>query len=356
MNILNLINQDVLSENENRRGMVTLRLLYIIQFIVFSLDLMFAGWDTFVYFKVRILAALACMILFFLLTYRIKSEAAVVCYTMFTFLWLLEMIPCFGWSAGMQNYFIPILMMCFFATHGSRGFKFTLAGVVLIARIMSIFCYGLMLPEVPISDISNRLIQTANITAVFTSIVTISYIYSHRENEAESKLMAYNDRLVKEAGTDQLTGLFNRRKSLECLADLEKSNEIGTLSIVMGDIDFFKKVNDTYGHDAGDEVLKAVAEYMRINCGKEGQLCRWGGEEFLLIFVGKNGDETYHLIDKLRIYVMGHPVTVKDAEIAITMTFGIAEYDFAGNTESTIKEADEKLYTGKQSGRNRVIY
>ena len=95
---------------------------------------------------------------------------------------------------------------------------------------------------------------------------------------------------------------------------------------------------------------------MRINCGKEGQLCRWGGEEFLLIFVGKNGDETYHLIDKLRIYVMGHPVTVKDAEIAITMTFGIAEYDFAGNTESTIKEADEKLYTGKQSGRNRVIY
>ncbi len=356
MSILNLINRDVASENETRRGMVTLRLLYIIQFVVFSLDLCFAGWNTAVFFKTRILVSLACMILFFFLTYYVKSEAAVVCYTAFTFLWLLEMIPCFGWSAGMQNYFIPILMMCFFATHGSKGFKFTLAGVVLLARIMSIFCYGLMLPEVPISDISNRMIQTANITAVFTSIVTISYIYSQRENEAESKLMAYNDRLVKEAGTDQLTGLFNRRKSLECLTDLEKSSEIGTLSIVMGDIDFFKKVNDTYGHDAGDEVLKGVAEYMRINCGKEGLLCRWGGEEFLLIFAGKNGDETYHLIEKLRIYVMEHPVTVKDAEIAITMTFGIAEYDFAGNTESTIKEADEKLYTGKQSGRNRVIY
>lgn len=336
--------------------MVTLRLLYIIQFIVFSLDLLFAGWDTFVYFKVRILAALIGMLFFFLLTYHIKSETAVVCYTLFTFLWLLEMIPCFGWSAGMQNYFIPILMMCFFATHGSKGFKFTLAGIVLLARIMSIFCYGLMLPEIPISDISNRLIQTANITAVFTSIVTISYIYSHRENEAESKLMAYNDRLVKEAVTDQLTGLYNRRKCLESLADMEKNPEIGTLSIVMGDIDFFKKVNDTFGHDIGDEVLKAVAEHMRSMCGKEAMLSRWGGEEFLLIFAGKNGDETFGIVDKLRKYIMDHPILVKNNEISVTMTFGIAEYDFAGDTEATIKEADEKLYTGKQSGRNRVIY
>lgn len=356
MNILNLINRDVQSENETRRGMVTLRLLYVIQFFVFLLDLFFAGPDPVVFFKCRIIASLLCMVLLFFLTFHVHTETAIVSYTVFTFIWILEMIPCFGWSAGMQNYYIIILMMSFFATHGSKGFKFTLAFLVLTARILSIFCYGGMLPEIPISDISNKLIQTANITAVFTAIVTISYIYSQRENEAESKLMAYNDRLVKEAGSDQLTGLFNRRRAKECLAEMEQNKEIGTLSIVMGDIDFFKKVNDTYGHDAGDEVLKSVAQAMREKCAKDAFLCRWGGEEFLMVFSGKNGDETYGIIEEFRRYIMGLTTKVKDAEISITMTFGIAEYDFNGNTESTIKEADEKLYIGKQNGRNRVIF
>ncbi|MCR5010944.1 MAG: GGDEF domain-containing protein [Lachnospiraceae bacterium] len=356
MGLLNLINKDVSSENETRRGMVTLRILYLIQAFVFFLDVLFAGTGVLVYFKYRIVAAFIFIPILFLLTYTIKSEQAVVCYIFFTFIWSMEMIPCFGWSGGMQNYCLIILLLSFFTIHGSLGFKFSIAGLVLVARIMMIFCFGGMLPVIEISDLGNRLIQTANISAVFVSIIMISYIYSHRENEAESKLMRYNDRLVREASTDKLTGLYNRRKAEDFLKEVMSASYVGAISLAIGDIDFFKKVNDTYGHDAGDAVLKAVADTMREVCGKEAFLTRWGGEEFLLIFAGKNGDETYLEIEKLRTHIMNHPITVKDSVINVTMTYGLAEYDFSGNIENTIKEADKKLYTGKESGRNRVVY
>ena len=356
MGLLNLINKDVSSENETRRGMVTLRILYLIQAFAFILDVFFAGSETFMYFKFRMAASLVLLLLFFLLTYHMKSEPAVVCYILFTFIWSMEMVPCFGWSGGMQNYFLIILLLSFFTIHGSRGFKFSIAVLVLIARVMMIFCFGGMLPAAEISVLGNRLIQTVNISAVFVSVIMVSYIYSHRENEAESKLMRYNDRLVKEASTDQLTGLYNRRKAKDFLHDMMSVPYVGAVSLVMGDIDFFKKVNDTYGHDAGDAVLKAVADAMREVCGKDAFLTRWGGEEFLLIFAGKNGDEAYLETEKLRTYIMNHPVTVKDSVINVTMTYGLAEYDFSGNIENTIKEADKKLYTGKESGRNRVVY
>ena len=356
MKFLRFINKDVNSENAPRRGIVTLRILYLIQILIFSFDIFAAGWEVFDHFKYRLAGCLFLMILFFHLTYRISSEAAMIIYTFFTFFWILLSIPCFGWSAGMQNYFIIILMLCFFATHGSRAFKFTLSGLVLVARIMSIFCYGMLKPVIPISDISNRMIQSGNITAVFGAIIVISSIYSLKGNEAETKLMAYNDKLVKEANTDQLTGLYNRRRAMDLLNDVKSSTYLGAVSIVMGDIDFFKKVNDNYGHDVGDIVLKNVAETMQRMCGRKAFISRWGGEEFLLVFVGINGDETFHMIEDIRTYVMDHPVNAVGKEIAVTMTFGIAEYDFGGDPEKTIKEADEKLYMGKTGGRNRVVY
>lgn len=356
MGLLNLINKDVSSENETRRGMVTLRILYLIQAFAFILDVIFAGSDVLVYFKYRMAASFILLFLFFLLTYHMKSEPAVVCYIFFTFIWSMEMVPCFGWSGGMQNYFFIILLLSFFTIHGSKGFKFTIASLVLIARVMMIFCFGGMLPEIEISVLGNRLIQTANITAVFTAVIMISYIYSRQENEAESKLMKYNDKLMREATTDQLTGLYNRRRAKAFLNDVTSAAYVGAITLVMGDIDFFKRVNDTYGHDAGDEVLKSVANVMSEICGKDAFLTRWGGEEFLMVFAGKNGDETYGIVEKLRLQIMNQPIMVKDTAITVTMTYGLAEYDFSGNIENTIKEADEKLYRGKESGRNRVVY
>ena len=356
MGLLRFINKDVAFENETRQGVVTLRLLYIVQALVVVLDVFFAGLHVLSEYKFLTLGTLVAIAVLFSLTYMLKTEPAMISFIVFTFLLVPMLIPILGWKAGIQDYYVVILMLCFFANFGSTGFKFALAGVVFMARLMVILSYSGMAANLPIDDLGNKMIQITNNSAVFLSVIIISFIFSHRRNEEDSKLMKYNDKLVKEANTDQLTGLYNRRRGMEFLEEIKDQSFLGSVSVVMGDIDFFKKVNDTYGHDAGDEVLKYIAQTMRENCGKEALSIRWGGEEFLLIFIGKNGDETFGTVENLRVYIMEHPVPVGDKEIRITMTFGVAEYDFSGDLQTTVKEADSKLYLGKENGRNRVVY
>jgi len=356
MGFFSLINRDVVSENETKRGMVTLRILYLILFIAFSVDLALAGFDTTVHFIARISIFYAAMILLFIQTYFARTQTCMVFFVLWMFGWSLSMIPCFGWSAGMQNYFIIILMLSFFATHFRLRFKFILAFMVLICRIMTIFVFAGWEPELPLGEMTVKLIQITNISSVFIGIIIISYIFSKDSNEAEGKLMQFNDRLQKQANTDTLTGLSNRRKAQSILGKLAHSSEYAAISVAMGDIDFFKKVNDTYGHDAGDEVLKFVARTMKDVCTEDAFVARWGGEEFLLVFPGMNGDEALAILEELRISIGGATIRVKDQEIRVTMTFGLTEYDYNGDIDGTIKEADEKLYQGKMNGRNQVVY
>ena len=126
--------------------------------------------------------------------------------------------------------------------------------------------------------------------------------------------------------------------------------------MAIGDIDFFKKVNDTYGHDVGDEVLKAVAKTMVDNSSSDTFLARWGGEEFLIVYPNCNGDDAYVALEKLRRIIQKNEIKVNDIIINLTMTFGLAEFSYNRDQETTVKEADEKLYIGKSNGRNQVVY
>ena len=356
MGLVSLINKDIKAENENKRVIVTLRVLYIIVFLAFVLDVCFAGIDVVKMYTVKIAVLAVVIIVLFIYTYFSKTKPSLFCFMIFLFLWSLMMMPCFGWRAGMQNYFIIILMLCFFAMHGRNLYKFIYAGFVLIVRILTIVLLSGIKSDVEISDMNDKLLQITNISAVFISIIFISYMFSRKENEAENKLMKYNDQLKKEASTDQLTGLNNRRKAREYLTRLKKEEVSTAVSVAMGDIDFFKKVNDTYGHDAGDEVLKFVAKTMVDNCRTTAFISRWGGEEFLLIFPDCNGDQAFIILERLRNKIQKETIVVGDNKIKITMTFGLTEYNYSKDEELTIKEADEKLYIGKSNGRNQVVY
>ena len=126
--------------------------------------------------------------------------------------------------------------------------------------------------------------------------------------------------------------------------------------MAMGDIDFFKKVNDTYGHDAGDEVLKTVARVMKEKCRSTSVIARWGGEEFLIILPDCNGDNAFIAIERLRNEIQNTIINVDGQEIKVTMTFGLTEFGITSSIDGLIKEADEKLYHGKTNGRNQVVY
>ena len=171
----------------------------------------------------------------------------------------------------------------------------------------------------------------------------------------EGKLIEYNERLQKQANTDTLTGLFNRRKTIEYLDSLLKSAD-NQISFCLCDIDFFKKVNDTYGHNIGDEVLKTLSDTFRKELPKDTFISRWGGEEFLLIFPGLNGDETMVALERLRQKVKSIVFNGGIEKFSISLTFGLVEYDYHSDLTTLLKQADEKLYIGKENGRDRIIF
>ena len=356
MGLRDLITKDVKSENESKQAMVALRVLYLTVLIAFVIDLLIAGSELFRLNAAKIFGFLAAIVVLFIGTYYSKTKTALFLFMLFLFLWILEFIPCFGWSAGLQNYFILVLMMLFFASYGRPAIKFVNAGFVLVIRIITIMLYGKVGSQIEMTLLTDKLMQITNISAVFLGIIFMSYMFSQKDNEEESKLMKYNDFLKKEAYTDQLTGHFTRRRAMEYIKTVREEYPDKPISIAIGDIDFFKKVNDTYGHDMGDEVLKDVAKIMVDACGKDAFLARWGGEEFLMVFPDCNGDDAYAHIEDVRRTIQKTAIRVGGNEIHITMTMGLAEYDFNSDLQSTIKEADDKLYTGKANGRNQVVY
>ena len=162
--------------------------------------------------------------------------------------------------------------------------------------------------------------------------------------------------LYNEAMEDPLTGLRNRRglhahyeRRIATLRIYEKA------SIIMCDIDHFKHVNDTYGHNAGDEVLKYVANLLQSSIRIDDGAFRWGGEEFILLLPHKSTAEAVVLAERLRSLIEESVITFEGTDIKITMSFGVSEINPELTTEENVEAVDAKLYYAKEHGRNRVI-
>ena len=156
--------------------------------------------------------------------------------------------------------------------------------------------------------------------------------------------------------TDALTGLFNRRSGERKLrAIMEKAIANQTpYCVSIGDIDFFKKVNDTYGHACGDEVLKTVAGILQEHMRSAGFVARWGGEEFLLVLDRMNLEQAKTCLEETLEHIRRTEILYENQVVKVTMTFGLIE-SCGHDYESLLIEADDKLYVGKSGGRNRVV-
>lgn len=155
---------------------------------------------------------------------------------------------------------------------------------------------------------------------------------------------------------DPLTGLYNRRHVFFAYSRIaKKSKETGLpFTVAFTDIDFFKKVNDTYGHNAGDEVLKAVATQLKKAMQGKGVAARWGGEEFIMLFDKTNVDDALPTLEHFLDSIRDMTVHTEEGDINITMTIGVTE-GFSEDIDAVIKAADNKLYYGKQHGRNQIV-
>lgn len=162
--------------------------------------------------------------------------------------------------------------------------------------------------------------------------------------------------LYSESQLDQLTGLKNRRGYYEYY---EKNIHPYLLhqscSVIMADIDFFKRVNDTYGHNAGDVVLKCIAAILRNSVGTAGEVIRWGGEEFVILMRGCAVSQAAVFAEQIRKRVETSICYFEDIPIRVTMSFGVKALQSDLSPEENVKGVDEKLYEAKASGRNRVV-
>lgn len=165
-----------------------------------------------------------------------------------------------------------------------------------------------------------------------------------------------NQRLAEHAATDPLTGLSNRRHIEPQLAGETASanRHDSTFSILMADLDHFKQVNDTHGHDVGDEVLREVARRMRALLRTEDRPVRWGGEEFLVLLTNTDAEQAGVVAEKIRRAIAEAPIECNGASIDITISLGVAEYRGEHDPLEIIRRADRALYQAKDEGRNRV--
>ena len=152
---------------------------------------------------------------------------------------------------------------------------------------------------------------------------------------------------------DALTGLYNRRSGqIRSKRQVEKGEPF---SLAMGDIDFFKRVNDTYGHDAGDEVLRSVARLISDGLVGRGYAARWGGEEFLIIFENCDSLQAAETLEKILNRIRESIIKSGDFEIRVTMSYGVVTGCSNEPVEVQIKKADRGLYYAKEHGRNQVV-
>lgn len=191
----------------------------------------------------------------------------------------------------------------------------------------------------------------------------IEELNAHRELlEKEVKERTYeleqaNKKLDVISRTDELTQLPNRRdmhKTIE--KEVERANRFKkAFSIIFIDIDHFKDVNDTYGHAAGDAVLKSVASTLRSLLRKYDVLARYGGEEFLTLLPETELKDAAHVAERFRKQIENQTIFFGGQEIKVTITLGVAQFDSSQGAEKCIQLADKALYEGKEHGRNKVI-
>ncbi|MBD5545110.1 MAG: GGDEF domain-containing protein [Lachnospiraceae bacterium] len=269
-----------------------------------------------------------------------------------------------GWDFGYMIYFLSLVPIVFYLLFTNPRFY----GNLKLPLLYSVFiCIIFILVKTvsfhtvpPYKDffpdgvISFMYLFNSLLVFLFEAFFSLLFVFEILH--MQSALKAQNIRLDTLASLDPLTKLFNRRSMEQHLNHtMEAARTAGTVfSVIIADIDDFKKINDTYGHDFGDKVLSNVSNILKSQMRDEDYVCRWGGEEFLLL-IHANKEIAKTVGERIRSEIEKSIVTDSDNSVSVTMTFGVMGYIPGYSIDKLISLADENLYKGKQNGKNQVV-
>ncbi len=264
-----------------------------------------------------------------------------------------------GYESQMSLFSFAVIPVAYFITYIDPCIRKPLiisSGLAFVNIILLIGSSDLSRGREPIyNNLDHDFItHISRLNIIFAVIILISFsiMFIGKINYDLTKLKIQNEKLDRLAYYDQLTGLRNRNHIRDIFKEYINSTE--PYCVILGDIDDFKHVNDTYGHSAGDEVLKTVSSIIQNDVGTSGVVCRWGGEEILILVKGTT-DKCIALNEKILKEIRNTTVESGNSRIRVTMTFGLCDYGDAMNIEKLISLADKRLYIGKKNGKNQVV-
>ena len=354
-NIYNNICRDTGNQNESAKLIAVVRFLTLSLIIHSLVNCVLVSFTEHTRGMVLSVLSLVLFLAIFVFSYNCSTFISYCALNVSILFWTILNIYYFGWNIGIQHFLVVLLVFVFFSKYKHEKAKILYVVFLFWLRLYLYFYCQTHVPGIPLKSWVGDAMQTINSFFIFWSLGLISHLFSSNTQELEGKLIEYNKKLEKQANTDTLTGLYNRRRTIEYLEKL-LADPTEQISVCLCDIDFFKRVNDTYGHDVGDEVLRKISETFRKKLPPDTFISRWGGEEFLLIFPHMNGDEAGTALEILRQKIKTLVFDGGTEIFSVTLTYGLVEYDFYSDINTVLKEADEKLYLGKEGGRDRIVF
>ena len=298
------------------------------------------------------------MLLPYYLNARRRYISARVVFLSLAYISICALAVIFGKDFLFQYYLVPGVGMSLIFFRNEIGWKkwiFTFVGIPLW---MLLEVWFTQYP--PLVVIEGGFVGFISYFSGFLIFVTAIIMFATFTRESDLHLEGIhevNSQLQDMASKDPLTGLYNRRfitdKLLRFFNLAKQGNHF--LALAMYDMDHFKRINDTYGHDAGDKVLQAVSKLAKENIRETDLLARIGGEEFCIVFTSGDRANIQQAVERLRAAIMNHPLQYEQTTIHISASFGVAYFtqELAGY-EELFKHADRALYQAKESGRNRL--
>ena len=312
-----------------------LRVFYFVLFLVSQLYIM--AWVT--------LGTIAFYLFCFLLMKKKKYYLyALLCGNEF-FAFVIVATVMLGFNTGFHFYILGLSVVSFFTTYFSKqnNTKNSIiwAGLSLTIYLLLYFLTRYNGPYYVITNWLEMTLFTTHIVVAFLFVIFYLIVFLKYALSLEKKIM-------NESRTDELTQISNRYGLYDCFnQESDKRNKV----LALFDIDDFKKINDTYGHIAGDYILKQVAE-ITVNTLKDDFVCRYGGEEFVIVL---DKDNYLDKLENLRKSIEQETFEYENNKHKITITVGTAPYSKDISLEKWVELADEKMYTGKNTGKNKVI-
>lgn len=341
---------DAGAEQEAHRQEIMITILMLTGSVVITglslWDILYASgpyWGNITTLSVGLLAAISYNIA--LLTSKTSLSTTLLMMIFLHFFWL---ITCDVELTGML-WCIVLLPLFFFLLGHRRG------GALVLALFFS-SALLLFRPEWFALDTNYSSSASYRFLLAYLVLFWVSFLVEYIRFQTRARLRETKDHLNLQARTDELTGLSNRRGFKQYLGEVEQRSKMSdSFAVIVGDLDHFKQINDQYGHEVGDFVLRETAKTLKSLVRSEDLIVRWGGEEFLLLLVDTDLNGAQILAEKIRQKISSTHFSTDQGKLAVSMSLGVDAQKVGGDLYATLGSADRAMYEAKRQGRNCVV-